>query len=70
MTYYALENRLRKWKKEAAALKAEVDGVPPPAKSPTKSKAKKGGVSPSKDGQYLTSTWTSHHFGLCVLDTC
>jgi hypothetical protein len=50
MTYHALENRLRKWKKEATALKDEAAGVPAPAKSPVKPKVKKDAI-PQKNGE-------------------
>jgi hypothetical protein len=50
MTYHALENRLRKWKKEAIALKDEAAGVAAPAKSPAKPRAKKD-ASPTKGGE-------------------
>ncbi|CAG5183193.1 uncharacterized protein ALTATR162_LOCUS10459 [Alternaria atra] len=48
MTYHALENRLRKWKKEAAALKDEAEGREGAAKSPVKTRARKGAASPAK----------------------
>jgi hypothetical protein len=50
MTYHALENRLRKWKKEATALQDEAAGRKDAAKSPVKSRAKKGDASPTKGG--------------------
>jgi hypothetical protein len=50
MTYHALENRLRKWKKEATALKDEAAGGEGVAKSPVKTRAKKVDASPTKGG--------------------
>jgi hypothetical protein len=52
MTYHALENRLRKWKKEATALKDETEGREGAAKSPVKTRARKGAASPAKGGTY------------------
>jgi hypothetical protein len=52
MTYHALENRLRKWKKEATAMKDEAAGVTAPAKSAAKPRVKKD-ASPQK-GDYIT----------------
>jgi hypothetical protein len=45
MTYHALENRLRKWKKEAIALKDEAAGVAAPAKSSAKPRVQQRVVS-------------------------
>jgi hypothetical protein len=56
MTYHALENRLRKWKKEATALKDEAADVAAPAKSPAKPRVKKD-ASPQKGGE--------SYFALC-----
>jgi len=53
MTYDALENRMRKFKKAATLLKEEAaggDGAGA-AKSPVKTRAKKGGASPVKGGK-------------------
>ncbi|KAH6866483.1 hypothetical protein BKA58DRAFT_205333 [Alternaria rosae] len=48
MTYDALENRMRKFKKAATALKDEAGGGDSAAKSPVKTRAKKGSASPTK----------------------
>ncbi|KAI4608281.1 hypothetical protein J4E80_009291 [Alternaria sp. BMP 0032] len=50
MTYDALENRMRKFKKAATALKEEAAGGDGAGavKSPVKTRAKKGGASPVK----------------------
>ncbi|KAI1513442.1 hypothetical protein KJE20_01628 [Pyrenophora tritici-repentis] len=50
MTYNALENRLRAWKKEATAMKAAASGREIAVKSPSKSRAKKGEANPTKKG--------------------
>ncbi|KAA8625971.1 hypothetical protein A1F94_001026 [Pyrenophora tritici-repentis] len=52
MTYNALENRLRAWKKEATAMKAAASGREIAVKSPSKSRAKKGEANPTKKGEY------------------
>ncbi|KAI4640706.1 hypothetical protein J4E93_008296 [Alternaria ventricosa] len=48
MTYDALENRMRKFKKAATALKDEAANGDGAAKSPVKTRAKKGSASPVK----------------------
>jgi hypothetical protein len=52
MTYHALENRMRKWKKEATALKDESGGGESVAKIPAKPRAKKASASPIKGGKF------------------
>ena len=57
MTYDALENRMRKFKKAATALKEEAAGGDGAGavKSPVKTRAKKGGASPVKGGECFVS---------------
>jgi hypothetical protein len=59
MTYHALENRLRKWKKEALALKDEAAGIAAPAKSPARPRVKKD-ASPTKGGESQVPTHCEH----------
>lgn len=51
MTYDALENRMRKFKKAATALKDEAGDGDGAAKSPVKTRTKKGSASPTKGGE-------------------
>ena len=55
MTYDALENRMRKFKKAATALKDESADRDDPPKSAAKPRAKKGSASPTKGGECCVS---------------
>ena len=52
MTYHALQNQLRKIKKDAAAMKEEAAGREGPAPSPAKPRGKKGNASPAKHSKH------------------
>jgi hypothetical protein len=62
MTYNAVENYLRKFRKEAKDMKAQAAGREAPVPSPARPKAKKGGdASPTKAGEC---------YSMCALVGC
>jgi hypothetical protein len=61
MTYNAVENYLRKFRKEAKTMKAAAEGREAPVPSPARPRTKK--ASPTKAGEFCG---VAHHVG-CLL---